>query len=347
MKTFFSIVLVLVLTIALAATLILGSARSSIGSREFVKNEMLNEQTVSHLTTILGQRLDVYLEENGKQDLPQQLVDRFPEVKAELLDVPWLTQQLHTLTDGLFDWLEGTTTTPVLVVDLREKKQALGTLLSDIQQEELAAIPLCTEEMLRSGAPCRQASMSLEELERMTVQPGQISEALANIPESLDLLSLPKTLENTPVLEPPEKPPLENLEPIRSIFTQSRGWLNILIAFDTLLVLLLALLHLRSVRGIMRWVGLGLLIPGSLVFLFMVFADGTAGMFLEQNVARTIKGIPQETAVALVQNLTGITRGILGQARFISALIGAIGFLLVAASFYQQRVSKGPTIIRH
>lgn len=82
----------------------------------------------------------------------------------------FIEQQLTTAIDGVYGWLDGTTKTPAIQIDLAEAKKRLATGIGEAAIDRVKALPVCTQAQLLKldqsnpdpfSLPCRPPNIDL------------------------------------------------------------------------------------------------------------------------------------------------------------------------------------------
>lgn len=187
---------------------------------------------------------------------------------AQVLTPPRLQSLVDPLVDAFFAWLYGRSERPVLIVDLRELKDAFLTALPGFLAAKWEALPLCTPEQVlaletRDGLPaCRppgEAGAALwAELNR-ALDPAALRQA---VPDRIDVGEL--------LLEEPEAAEtLTEMNRGRDLFrlaTAVAGWWWVLLLVGGVLLTLLNRDRWYTPLGwlgcLLLWSGLPLIVAG-------------------------------------------------------------------------------------
>jgi hypothetical protein len=248
-----------------------------------------------------------------------------------LLPDGWVREQIGSITEGLYAWLDNSEPLPAVSVDMQSiKDRLLGGGAGRMAEIVVSSWPTCSVEQLGAlaeapGVPgsesfpfCQppepyRSSMIREATSKLT-------EVAANIPASMPIA----------FGEPPRDPSqvLAIKQQIRMLRFFARWGVFVPLS---LLGLIMALV-IRSWRGLARWWGVPFLVGGALS-LAPLLAGPALNRQLLQGVA-AMGGVPPAVAEMLRGVGSGLIDAVLRPQGWQASLIGGLGLALVLASLF-------------
>lgn len=177
-KKFVKSILVYILDTALVLILVLLAyfmVFSTVTARPSEVKRIIDESGVyQKITPVL---YDKFAQEgmNENQGVQSQTLPLENEaVKSAALSVfspDYIKQQLETVIDGTYQWLDGTTTEPSFTIDLADAKNRLAEQIANQAATRAETLPVCTAQQLREvrdtnllSLPCRPLGANIAAL---------------------------------------------------------------------------------------------------------------------------------------------------------------------------------------
>lgn len=138
------------LNTALVLALVVTPVSTHLTNRESVKSWVSSPEILGGVSEIIPTLLSEAFEDEdgvGVSQISDEVIgvdlNQLAEAAGDVLTPDYMTEKLHPVIDGLYDWLEGETESPQFEVVLSDRITALADAVSGPLKSELAMLPQC------------------------------------------------------------------------------------------------------------------------------------------------------------------------------------------------------------
>lgn len=188
MRRFFSILLLIVLTIVWPVALLISSVKANVVTNEFVKHELVKR----HVYTLALEQIDTQIKTIEIDPGYPITTSDLTTLAHQVFTLDWLQSTTESIIDRFWTWLQAPRGTVLaLPLDLRQPKASLSTNLDALLTTKLKELKPCPSTRLPNAEQgiCQFAGMNLDQLKAALKQQGLDTDVIGTLlPDTLDLI---------------------------------------------------------------------------------------------------------------------------------------------------------------
>ncbi len=357
MRKFFPVILALIFFVLLPIWLVLYNINFNLLETNFYKS-VFNKVNIYErsVNLVVDNTVDYLISSTDKIgiDIPDYVAESIESeiriITHDLITKDFLQENVEMFFDNSSDWIKSDKSVKEVEIklDIKEIKEAIPKILEDSIVSEINHVvdqfPKCVLEEINitdeENSFCLPAETKVY-LDTMFIDlfenkfAGLFDEIFSSIPEEIDIQ---KIFVSNIVSDEKISEVDKNVEKFRKIYSILVIAFWILTAVLLSLLLYIASLTKKSIRSMIRWLGLTIFIPAIILILPIVFSSTVAPLLLDFYEDSIINTEDLNISSEMVSDLSGLVtdtiNAFLHKIIFPIYIIAALGFVLFIIAFF-------------
>lgn len=357
MRKFFAFVLAFIFFILLPVWLVLYNVKFNFTEADFYKKALAKSGIYENVVDLAVDNLTNSLFEQAAQSeegvpflAQDELKSEIKNLAHDLISKDFLQRNVEAVLDGLLPWLKSHDSIDQLQIklSLSEVKEKAPGLIRERILVVINRLPDCTQEedfsQTISCLPSDFREGIVSSIENEEEFNSGIGSFLGQIPDDIDLQNFFPQDQSAPQVQGF----MDNIESGRYVYQLIAGvifWS--LSGFLCLLLLSVALLTMKSIRSMIRWLGLTIFVPSAILAIIFVLPSllfwPVAGFFIKANT--TSSPLPPELAENLIRTVSTLYSSLMVRMILPILILLGLGLVLFIVSFFIKKKPKAGQVV--
>lgn len=354
MRKFFAVVFSLIFIVLSPLAVYAYSLKVTLLNPTFYKSTLARHGVYERALDAASEQL---FSPEGQPLVPFISLEELQSVAKKVITPDWLQLQVEMIIDRAFVWFysDEDIREVQLAIELTDLKRRAAEQFQEIIRQKYDSLSECTLQDLRelekrfqdgdlSSLPCRPPGFSVDQL----LEQFDINQFLKGVPDQLDLMAVLKGEVALSLGEggaPLAGQPKMNVEEIFTRLTEARaiahqvltGLIVLLVSLGLLFVFTI-LLVMKSLRSVVRWAGVNLLIPGLILSSSFFVLQRLFNQFLDSKMQG--ERFPPEVLPVLRSVADGTFTTLTTPVEVAGFVAFGLGFILLVISFIIKKPVK-------